>query len=162
MRKIICGCTRAYARTRVWVHRIHSSGGGGVSIRVGRREVGDGTRDTSLGRERKGQREWGTHGFPSFLLDSPFVGHSLFSSLRVSDVSLVLSFSPFSPPVSASHSRIVYAPPSLSITRYFGFSLFPPLTCIFETSQYASRYTGIDTLYAGQKLDTNDTIIMNI
>lgn len=56
-----------WARSRVWVHRIRGSGGGGVGVRVGRRKVGDGTRDTSLGREREGQREWGTHGFPSFL-----------------------------------------------------------------------------------------------
>ncbi|EGI68465.1 hypothetical protein G5I_02898 [Acromyrmex echinatior] len=49
------------ARARVWVHRIRGSGGGGVGVRIGRKEVGDGTRDTSLGREREGQREWGTH-----------------------------------------------------------------------------------------------------
>ncbi|KYN43873.1 hypothetical protein ALC56_01744 [Trachymyrmex septentrionalis] len=55
----------ARARAHVWVHRIRGSGGGGVGVRIGRKEVGDGTRDTSLGRERGGQREWGTHGLPS-------------------------------------------------------------------------------------------------
>ncbi|KYM83645.1 hypothetical protein ALC53_06047 [Atta colombica] len=59
------------ARARVWVHRIRSSGGGGVGVRIGRKEVGDGTRDTSLGREREGQREWGMHGLPSYLRAPP-------------------------------------------------------------------------------------------
>lgn len=57
---------------------------GGVGVRIGRREVGDGTRDTSLGREREGQREWGTHGLPSFLRAPPFMGHPLFPPRRTS------------------------------------------------------------------------------
>lgn len=109
--KTICRCTHG----SVWVHRIRGSGGGGVGVRVGGREVGDGTRDTSPGREREGQREWGTHtvsprssGFPLRM------GHHLFSPRP--DVLRVLSFSiPFSPLVSASHSRI--ASPLPSITR---------------------------------------------
>lgn len=58
-----CRCTHGRARalvrsgSRVWVHPIRGSG---VGVRVGRRGVGDGTRDTSRSGEREGQCEWGT------------------------------------------------------------------------------------------------------
>lgn len=116
--KPICRCTYGRARTRVWVHRIRGGDGGGVGVRVGRREVGDGTRDTSLGREREGQREWGTHGLPSFLRVPPSCG--TLSSLRIRTscaFSLFLLYSLHSV-VPASHSRIVRFSISFDYARY--------------------------------------------
>lgn len=64
-------CTCAYSPIR----------GGGVGVRVGRLGVGDGTRDTSRGGVREGQRRWGHVGLPS-LLRAPLGGHPLLRSSR--------------------------------------------------------------------------------
>lgn len=119
-----CASARARASDRACGYTRFVAGA--VGVRVGRRGVGDGTRDTSRSGEREGQREWGG-GLPSF-----FWAPRGAPSPPYAAVSHAPSFSTrFSP--SASHPCTCFSV-SFDYARYSGFSY---ASCTLVYSRYA-------------------------